>query len=250
MPSYNRPTDSDFIENYDALLHLPIVQNLMKKNKELRRKVKTLETLLYKFPELFEEKERKSKNSIKTESPIEPTLCDTLTDNDDVVFVPKLKDEEQLSEDEESEVIDLTGDDEEVLDVRPNVFIKIEPEIVNTLAPVLVNALAPVLVNADVEEEAEAEDAEEAEETEEAEDAEEAEETEEEEEAEEAEEEESEEPEKPSGDDEEVFEITIKGKSYYTNNETNGKIYSILEDEDVGPAVGQFVGGKAQFTKK
>jgi hypothetical protein len=221
MPSVKRPSDSDFIQNYDALLHLPIVQNLIKKNKELRRKVKTLETLLYKFPELFEDKQRKSKNSIKTDSHIEPTLCDTLTDNDDVVFVPKLKEEDQSSDDEESDVIDLTGDDEEVLDVKPNVFIKIEPETVNAVAPV------PVIVKVEeAEEEAEAEA--EAEE----------------------EEEEAVETEKPSGDDEEVFEITIKGKSYYTNNETNGKIYSILEDEDVGPAIGQFVNGKAQFTKQ
>lgn len=214
MPSVNRPSDSDFIDNYDALLHLPIVQNLLKKNKELRRKVKTLETLLYKFPQLFEDKERKSNKSIKTESPIEPTLCDTLTDNDDVVFVPKLtQSSEQSESDEESEVIDLTGEDDEVLDAKPNVFIKIEPDLVEEAE----------------EEEAEEEEAEEAEEDAEAEPEPEA---------------------KPASDDTEVFEITIKGKAYYTNSETNGTIYSILEDEDVGPVVGQFVGGKAQFTKQ
>lgn len=220
MPSYNRPSDSDFIENYDALLHLPIVQNLMKKNKELRRKVKTLETLLYKFPELFADKESKLKKSIKTESPIEPTLCDTLTDNDDVVFVTN-----QSESDEESEVIDLTGEDEEVLDVKPNVFIKIEPESTVKVVPL------PVVVKIEAEEEAESSDQSESE-------------------PEAEEEEEADQAEKPSEQDEEVFEITIKGKSYYTNNETSGKIYSILEDEDVGPAIGQFVGGKAQFTKK
>jgi hypothetical protein len=217
MPSYNRPSDSDFIENYDALLNLPIVQNLIKKNKELRRKVKTLETLLYKFPELFADK---SKKSIKTESPIEPTLCDTLADNDDVVFVPKINENSQSESDEESEVIDLTG---EVLDVKPNVFIKIEPE-----------STANVNEFTEAESEAEAQSSDQAESEEEA----------------EAEEESSDQVEKPAEQDEEVFEITIKGKSYYTNNETSGKIYSILEDEDVGPAVGQFVGGKAQFTKK
>jgi hypothetical protein len=49
-------------------------------------------------------------------------------------------------------------------------------------------------------------------------------------------------------DDEEVFEITIQGKQYYTNNENNGKIYSILPDEDVGPVVGNFKNGKPIFT--
>jgi len=214
MPSVTKPSDSDFVQNYDALLHLPIVQNLMKKNKELRRKVKTLETLLYKFPELFEEKERKSNKSIKTDSPIEPTLCDTLTDDDDVVFVPQLSDQ--------SDVIDLTGDEDEVLDAKPNVFIKIEPETVKTVK------LTPSSVHAEEEAEEEEEEAEEEAEAEKEEEA----------------------PEKPSGEDEEVFEISIKGKSYYTNNETNGKIYSILEDEDVGPVIGQFVSGKAQFTKR
>jgi hypothetical protein len=243
MPSINRPSDSDFINNYDALLHLPIVQNLLKKNKELRRKVKTLETLLYKFPQLFEDKERKSNKSIKTESPIEPTLCDTLTDNDDVIFVHKINKNAHSDSDNDSEVIDLTGEDEEVLDVKPNVFIKIEPE------STIKTASLPVVVNVDEIESDEAEDEEEEAEAEAEEEKEEEAEEEEEEEA-EAEEESSDQVEKPAEQDEEVFEITIKGKSYYTNNETSGKIYSILEDEDVGPAVGQFVGGKAQFTKK
>ena len=220
MPSVSRPSHNDFIENYDALLHLPIVQNLMKKNKELRRKVKTLETLLYKFPELFADKATKS---IKTDSTVEPMLCDTLADDDDVVFVPQLK--EDVESDEESEVIDLTGHDEEVLDAQPNVFIKIEPESA-------VKAVEEETQSSDQADEEEHEEEEEAQSSE------------------QADEVEEEEAEKPAGDDEEVFEITIKGKSYYTNNETNGKIYSILEDEDVGPVVGEFVGGKAQFTKQ
>ena len=69
---------------------------------------------------------------------------------------------------------------------------------------------------------------------------EEVEETEEEEEVEETEEEEEE---------EEVMEIEINGKSYYTSNETNGVIYAIDDDEDVGPEVGKFVKGKAVFNK-
>ena len=184
-------------ENYQALLELPIVRQLIKKNKELRRKVKTLETLLYEFPALFEERKRNVSGEINTETNIEPTLCDTLAD-DDVVFVPKPS--MQINQ----ETIDLTSDDEEVLTDRPNVFIKIEKD-------------SGVQQSEEAEEEAE----------------------------EESEEEEA----KSAEDDTEVFEIMIKGKAYYTNNETSGNIYSILEDEDVGPVVGQFVNGKPKFNK-
>ena len=198
-------------ENYQALLELPIVRQLIKKNKELRRKVKTLETLLYEFPALFEERKRNVSGEINTETNIEPTLCDTLAD-DDVVFVPKPS--MQINQ----ETIDLTSDDEEVLTDRPNVFIKIEKD-------------SGVQQSEEAEEESEEaeEDAEE--------------------ESEDAEEESEEEEAKPAEDDTEVFEIMIKGKAYYTNNETSGNIYSILEDEDVGPVVGQFVNGKPKFNK-
>ena len=200
-------------ENYEALSRLPIVKQLLKENKKLRRKVKTLETLLYEFPALFESHK---KRDIKTEANVEPTLCDTLVD-DDVVFVPndaKIK-----------PIYDLTK--EEVLSDAPNVFIKIEKD----------EGVSVPLVEAE-ESEAEAEESEAEAEVEES----------------EAEAEESEAEEeapveaKPAEEDTEVFEITIKGKAYYTNNETSGNIYAILEDEDVGPVVGKFVGGKAKFS--
>jgi hypothetical protein len=44
--------------------------------------------------------------------------------------------------------------------------------------------------------------------------------------------------------------VTIKGKAYYTTNQTNGTIYAITSDEDVGDEVGNFVNGKAVFHKK
>ena len=194
-------------ENYEALSQLPIVKKLVKENKKLRRKVNTLETLLYEFPALFENRKKKD---IKTEASVEPTLCDTLVD-DEVVFVSKPSDPKKI--------YDLTG--EEVLSDAPNVFIKIEKD-------------DGVLVQ-ESEEETEEEDAEEDEVEAEAEE-------------EEADEEEEEVEEKPAEDDTEVFEITIKGKAYYTNSETDGNIYTILEDEDVGPVVGKFVGGKAKFS--
>ena len=87
--------------------------------------------------------------------------------------------------------------------------------------------------------------AEETEETEEEVVAEETEETEEEvvaEETEETEEEVAEETEEEAAEEEEgVYEISINGKRYYTTNETNGTIYELLEDDDVGEEIGKFV---------
>ena len=51
-------------------------------------------------------------------------------------------------------------------------------------------------------------------------------------------------------DGEEVFEIDIFGKTYYTNNATNGDIYSVDENGDPGDEVGKFVNGIATFAKK
>jgi hypothetical protein len=47
---------------------------------------------------------------------------------------------------------------------------------------------------------------------------------------------------------EEVFIITIKGKgNFYTTNETNGDIYAIEGEDDVGDIVGKFVNKVATF---
>jgi len=192
-------------ENYEALSRLPLVKALMRENKSLRRKVKTLETLLYEFPALFE---NRKKRDIKTEASEEPTLCDTLAE-DDVAFVSS-----PITAAKQN-VIDLT---QEVLNDSPNVFIKIEKE----------QSVVELKSEDDVEEGEEEEGEDEVEE-------------------EEVEEEEVEAV-KPVEDETEVFEIKIKGKAYYTNNETSGNIYAILEDEDVGPVIGKFVNGKAKFS--
>jgi len=205
-------------ENYEVLLQFPFVQKLIQKNKELRKRVKVLESIVYEFPVLMQ------RPKPRVEPTTEPTLCDTLTDDDDEVRIVS-------NPCDETPVIDLTG--EEVLDSQPNIFIKIEKD-------------AGVEVQV---QEAESEQEEEEEEAEEEQEAEAEAEEEQEAEAEEEEEEEEEEPAAAQQDDDtEVFEITIQGKAYYTNNETNGKIYSILTDEDVGPVVGSFVNGRAKFT--
>ena len=48
-------------------------------------------------------------------------------------------------------------------------------------------------------------------------------------------------------EDAEVFEITIDSKAYYTTNETNGKIYAVDKDEEVGDEIGVFVNSKPKF---
>ena len=48
----------------------------------------------------------------------------------------------------------------------------------------------------------------------------------------------------------EVVEITIRSKKYFTTNTTNGEIYAMDANGDVGDEVGQFVNGSAKFTKK
>ena len=50
-------------------------------------------------------------------------------------------------------------------------------------------------------------------------------------------------------EDLELFEVEIKGKTYVTNDETNGDIYEYGNDE-VGEIVGTFKNGVAKMMKK
>jgi regulator of protease activity HflC (stomatin/prohibitin superfamily) len=50
-------------------------------------------------------------------------------------------------------------------------------------------------------------------------------------------------------EEEEFFEIVIKKVTYCTNNETNGDIY-LMENDEMGDKVGYFKNGKPVFTKK
>jgi hypothetical protein len=71
-----------------------------------------------------------------------------------------------------------------------------------------------------------------------------------EEEAEEEEEEEEQEEEQEEEEEVEVVEVEIKGKMYFTTNETSGIIYECLADGDIGDEIGKFVKGKPVFNKK
>jgi hypothetical protein len=68
----------------------------------------------------------------------------------------------------------------------------------------------------------------------------------------EQEEEEEEEAEEPVQEEEEVevVEVEIKGKMYFTTNETSGIIYESLADGDIGDEIGMFIKGKPVFNKK
>jgi hypothetical protein len=65
---------------------------------------------------------------------------------------------------------------------------------------------------------------------------------------EEEEEEEESETEETKEEEEELFEVELNGKTYCTDNEQNGKIYELIDD-DIGKQVGYFKNGKAVFTK-
>jgi len=226
-------------ENYTALLKLPIVSKLVRKNARLERENRALKSLIYSLPEFrCECRQDRCRNSnavplsVPLSVPIKkekeetiPVQCETLVD-DDVVFVSK----EDIETKKENIVYEIDEEDEE------------EEE----------EAATP---GEDEEAATPGEDEEEATpgEDEEEEDDEAAAPGEEEEAATPGEEEEEEEEEAvPSEEveEEEVFAITISGKSYYTTNKENGKIYAIDADEEIGDEIGEFKNGKASFYKK
>lgn len=182
-----------------ALESLPIVAELKKKNKRLRRENKALRNLIYSLPEFrcrcvphsqpdVEYVDRNIK--FKTEPGLEPTPCDTLID-DEVVVIEKPV--------QQNIVFTIESDAEEEAEVE--------------------------VEEADAESEVEEEEVEE----------------------EEVEEEEAAQEEEA---EDEVSEVTISGKSYYTTNITNGIIYTIDANEEVGDEIGVFKDGKPKFHKK
>jgi len=48
-------------------------------------------------------------------------------------------------------------------------------------------------------------------------------------------------------EEEGVYETTINGTRYYITNDTDGEIYAILDDDDIGDVVGRYVEGKPTF---
>ena len=208
-------------ENYNALLQLPLVRKLMLRNARLKHENNVMKSIIHSMPEFRcdckkTNKQKKGGVSIKKEKEDnEHVQCDTQDEDDDVVYVAQ-------PEVRKVNIIYEINEQEEEADVEEEEAVEYEEETEE--------------VETETEDVVEVEAEEEQETAEEEVEAEEEEETAEEEV--EAEEEEAE---------EEVFVITISGKSYYTSDKENGKIYAIDENEDVGTEIGEFKKGKAKF---
>jgi hypothetical protein len=203
----------------NAILNLPIVKELMKKNKKLQKKNKALRNLIYSLPEF----RCSCYKNCCGQNKIQPLFEQT------VEFVDKVCIKKEPGADEIRELNALVDDEVVILDKNPNDKPNIVYEVEET---------EEVEVQEEEEEVEETEEVEVQEEEEEVEETEEVEEVEEEEEVKETEE-----------DAGEVYEVTISGKSYYVTDEKNGKIYAIDKDEDVGDEIGEFKNGKPSFYK-
>ena len=220
-------------ENYEYMKCSPFVQSILRENRELRNTIKTLKKHLTR--------------PIKMEPPSFSGVVDLTNNNEIEIKTIHLTSEPNIVYDLVECVSDSDPEDEEEEDA--------------SCASV---AEEDASEDEDAEEDAHASCASVAEEVEEdAEDAEEVEEEEEEEEEveeEEVEEEEEEEEEvedadasvaeEDAGEEEGVYEVKIKNKTYYVTNETNGTIYAVEADGEVGEEVGKYVDGKAMLTVK
>jgi hypothetical protein len=190
----------DAITNFRFIQQLPLVQELIAKNRKLKKRNKELKNLVRLISgnlPLFETK--KSKKDTK-------------------------------------EVIDISNeDDEHIVMTVEDVKVKVEEPIV-VVEQVKVKVERTVVVKDEpivVVEEEQEEVEEEQEEVEE--------------EQEEVEEEQEEVEEEQEEETEEVFEVIIKGKTYYTTDEKNGVIYAVESSGDIGDEVGRFTAGVAVF---
>lgn len=205
-------------DNFYFLQKLPIVLQLTKENKKLKRRVKELKRLVR-------------------------LISNNLPLFDGSKVEPKRKANYDYAEDIEEVECDCVAAID-IIDVDENLPVEIKQEKKDNIELVIVEVQSPVEESqpeAEVEE-AEEEEAEEEEEEEVAE-----EEVEEEEAVEEEEEEKADEEEEEA--DEEVYEVIIKGKTYYTSNEKSGVIYGVDENGDVSLEVGVYKDGKPTFKK-
>ena len=231
-----------------VLMELPLVKTLLSEKNRLSRKCKTLReenkalrNLIRSLPEFrcAHYTQTNASVPIKTESSQShvPMQCEPLVDSDEVVYIEQPDQNKPnivfvIEDDAQTEAVQASESGEEEADEGEEKAQTGEEEAVD-------EEVEEEAVEEEVEDEAEEEVEEEEEEVEE----------EEEEEVEEEEEEAGEEVEDAESD-EEVFEVTIKGKPYYTTNATNGIIYAIETDESVGDEIGVFENGKAKFNKK
>ena len=217
--------------NYDGLMKLPVVISLKRKNKMLRGHIKQMHKQMTEMQQAMLKAGVESVY-IKTETPNKTgksasstkTAVIDLADDDDVQVVEERTDKPNIvyeivdehNEEEEEEVVVEEEEEEVVVEEEEEEEEVVEEEVVEEEEEV-VEEEEEVVVEEVVEEEEEEVVVEEV-----------------------VEEEEEEE-------DEEYFEVTIQGKKYCTPDETNGAIYSLTADGDIGEEVGRYNNGKAVF---
>ena len=238
--------------NYEAIVNLPIVQKLMKENKDLKKRNRDLEKQL--LAVLLETRrpiqKKKLLKPLYTSPPVSTSSSvyikvekDEMVQQQDEVVIIEKKVENIVYEILEDSCNDIIVDAEEEVEQEVVEEEVVEEEVVEEE---VVEEEVEVEVEVEVEEEVEEEEVEEEEVEEEAEQEVEEEEVEVEVEEEVVQEEEEEEGEE-SG---EVYEVTIKGKTYYVMNETDSIIYDVDENGDVSLEVGIYKSGKPTFNKK
>jgi hypothetical protein len=170
---------------------------------------------------------------------IEDVVYDEVVEEEEVVDEEQVKETEEVDEEEETEEVEVVEEGEELKVVEEEVVEEDEGEEVEVVE--VEEEEEVEVVEVEEEEEVEVVEVEEEEEVEVVE-------VEEEEEVEVVEEEETEEVEVVEEEEEEgVYEKEINGTRYYITNDTDGTIYEMLDDEEIGQIVGSFVNGKPVF---
>jgi hypothetical protein len=179
----------------------------------------------------------------ETEEEVEVEVEEETEEEEEEVEFEETEEEVEFEETEEEVEFEETEEEVEFEETEEEVEVEVEEETEEEVE---------VEVEEETEEEVEVEETEEEEEVEvEVEEETEEEEVEvevdEEEEEVDEEEEEVEETEEEEEEEEEVFMVTIKGKQYFTNDETNGTIYSVVDEDDIGDEVGHYKNGVPVF---
>jgi len=231
---YRKMSYSDRKNNFEHMMNLPVVRELMMKNEKLMKKNKQLRQMNRILTETIYKHSVKPVAKSAKRNPLRNSNPSTL-----VSASPSAEQSTSLGPNIKYEIVSEDKEWNEEIDVLNEKMGEI--------------AIKNIATEKTIEKEKAVEEEEEAEETEEVEVEEEEDEEVEEEEVEEEEVEEAEaeaeveeevEAEEGEEEEEEVFEIEIKGKTYYTTDAKNGVIYDTDENGDVSLEVGKFQDGK------
>lgn len=199
-------------DNYEYMRCSPMMQSLLRDNRELKREIKELKRLL------------QHKTIVKTES---SRVIDLTNDDNEIeIKTIHLTSEPNIVYDlteciGSDDISDVVEEDDEELSVGQELG---EHEVEDQYAVVTEEADASADEDDAGEEEVDEEEA--------------------------GEEEADASAGEEEAEEEGVYEVKIKNKSYYVTNETNGTIYTVDADGEVGDEVGKYVDGKPTFNKK